>query len=209
MRRPARTIGFVLLGLLPVLAVALADLPLVPVAEASLEHRARTSAKAASVEAQIGGFPVMARALLIGEVAAIDVTWFGVEIGEVQATAFYLHLDGVGFDRSDLIDGTVRIKGVEAGHIRLLISPMEMSRLFDREVRVDGDDLKVTLTPTTEVAGEISATSRGLVLTAPGAEPVTADLGSDRIPCAPKVEFEGGNLVLECDFRGLPALLRT
>lgn len=204
-----RTIGLVLLGLLPVLAVALADLPLVPIAEASVEDRARGAAKAASVDAQIGGFPVMARALLIGEVASIDVTWFGVELGEVQATALYLHLDGVGFDRSDLLDGTVTIEGVEAGHIRLLISPMEMSRLFDREVRVEAGELKVSLTPTNEVAAQISATSRGIVLTAAGADPVTADLGSDRIPCAPIATFERGNLVLECDFRGLPALLRS
>lgn len=208
MKRPARALGLLLLGLLPVLAVVVADVPLVPIAERSLEHRARTAAKAASVDAQIGGFPVMARALLMGEVARIDVTWFGVELGEVQATALYLHLDGVGFDRSDLVDGSVRIEGVESGHVRLLVSPMEMSRLFDREVRIDGDELKVSLTPTDEAAGRISATSRGLVLTAPGVEPVTADLG-DRIPCAPAAEFEGGNLVLECDFRGLPALLRS
>ena len=207
MNRSLRTVGLVLVALLPVLAVALADLALLPISERSLEHRARRTAKAASVDAQIGGFPVMARALLTGEVPSIDVTWFGVELGEVQATALYLHLDGVGFDRSDLLDGTVRIEGVEAGHIRLLISPMEMSRLFDREVRVDGGELKVSLTPTTEVAGQISATSRGLVLAAEGVDPVTADLG-DRIPCAPTTEFEGGNLALECDFRGLPALLR-
>ena len=208
MNRSLRTVALVLLGLLPVLAVALADLPLVPIAESSLEHRARRTAKAASVDAQIGGFPVMARALLTGEVPSIDVTWFGVELGEVQATALYLHLDGVGFDRSDLLDGTVRIEGVEAGRIRLLISAMEMSRLFDREVRVDGGELKVSLTPTTEVAGQISATSRGVVLTAEGVDPVGADLG-DRIPCAPTTGFERGNLLLECEFRGLPALLRS
>ena len=208
MKRPLRTLLLVALFGLPLLVVGGADLVFVPAAEAQVEDQARTAAKAASVEADIGAFPVVARAVAIGEVARVDITWLGVEIGAIQATSLHLHLNGVAFDRGQLFGGELRIKGVESGDVRLLIPPSQLSRLFGTEVRIHGGALRLRTTPDTDVEVRVSATSQGLVLTAPGVGPVAAELGNARIPCAPTTSIEGQNLALTCSFRGLPPILR-
>lgn len=180
----------------------------VPAAEARVEDRARRATKSASVEADIGAFPVVARALALGEVARVDITWFGVEVGAIQATSLHLHLNGVGFDRGGLFGGELEIEGVESGDVRLLIPPSQLSRLLGTEVRIHGGALRVRPTADTDVEVQASATSQGLVLTAPGIGPVAAELGGANIPCAPKTSIEGSNLVLTCSFRGLPPILR-
>lgn len=208
MKRPLRTLLLIAVFALPLLVVAGADLVFVPAAEAQVEHQARTAAKSASAEADIGAFPVIARALATGEVARVDITWFGVEIGSIQATSLHLHLNGVGFDRGELFGGEMRIKGVESGDIRLLIPPSQLSRLFGTDVRIQGGTLRVQTAPGTDVEVQVSATSQGLVLTAPGVGPVAAELGQAQIPCAPSTSVEGENLALTCSFRGLPPILR-
>jgi len=205
-RRPLRVLLAVVVAVLPVLVVALADLPFVPAAEARLEHQTGTAAKAASVEVEIGTFPVVGRALLLGEVASVEITWFGVKVGAIRATSLRLELNGVGFDRGALLGGEARITGVESGEIRVLIAPSQLGRLFDRDVFVEAGEVRLRLTPDTVVDVEVSATNRGLVLAAAGVAPVTAELGSD-IPCAPSVEVERSDLSLHCSFRGLPPML--
>lgn len=206
--RRLRILLLVAVAALPVLLVMGADLVLVPAAEDRVESRARSTTKSASVEAEIGSFPVAARALALGEVAMIDITWFGVEVGSLQATSLELDLKGVGLDRSRLLRGEIQINGVESGDVRLLIAPSQLSRLFGTEVRIRGGEVRVRTTSDTEVAVEVSATNRGLVLAAPGVGPVTAELGSAQIPCAPTTSVAGDNLVLSCSFRGLPPILR-
>ena len=208
MRRRLRTFLLVTVFALPVLVIVAADPVFVPAAEARIERRASAAAESASVEADIGPFPVAARALVTGEVSRLDITWFGVELGAIQATLLHLHLNGVGFDRGELLGGELRINGVESGDVRMLIAPSQLSRMLGAEVRIHGGALRVSAAPGRDVEVQASATSQGLVLTAPGIGPVTADLGADRIPCAPTAKVRGDNLVLACSFRGLPPLLR-
>ena len=208
MRRPLRILTVLLVAALPLLLVAAADLPLVPAAEARLEERARTGPKAASVQAQMGTFPVVGRALLAGEVATVDLTWLGAEIGEIQATSLHFHLEGVGFDRGELFSGDARITGVESGEVRMLIAPSQLGILFEREVVVEGDRIYVQLTPQTRGEVEVAASHERLVLTTAGLPPVTTSLGRGNIPCAPSAEVEKGNLVLRCTFEGLPPIVR-
>lgn len=209
MRRPLRTFLLVTVFALPLLVIGGGDLVFVPAAEARIERRASAALESASVEADIGAFPVAARALVTGEVSRLDITWFGVELGAVQATMLHLHLNGVGFDRGELLGGELRIKGVESGDVRVLVAPSQLSRMLGAEVRIHRGALRLTAAPGGDVEVQASATSQGLVLTAPGVGPVTADLGADRIPCAPTAKVQGDNLVLACSFRGLPPLLRA
>ena len=208
MRRPLRSFVLLTVAALPLLLMAAADPVFVPAAEARVEDRARAAAKAASVEADIGTFPVVGRALALGEVSRLDITWFGVEVGAIQATSLHLHLNGVGFDRGELFGGEARIKGVESGDVQMLIAPSQLSRLVGSEVRIHGGTLRVRATTDTDVEVQASATSQGLVLTAPGVGPVTAELGNARLPCAPTTSIDGDNLALSCSFRGLPPILR-
>lgn len=208
MRRPLRVVVISMIAAFPLVLVAAADLLLVPVAEAELEGRARAAVKAVSVEARIGAFPVVARAVALGEVASVDLAWFGAEVGTVVAASFRLHVEGLGFDRSDLAGGDLTIEGVESGEIRMLIDAAELTRLFGHEVYLEGRRARARLTPQAVVDVEISATNRGLVLTAAGVAPVSAALDPDHIPCAPTAQVESGSLVLRCSFRGLPPILR-
>lgn len=208
MKRPLRTFLLAAVAALPLLVVAGADLVFVPAAEARVEARARAAATSASVRAEIGSFPVVGRALSLGEVARMDITWFGVEVGAIQATSLHLRLNGVGFDRGELFGGELQIRGVESGDVRLLIAPSQLSRLLGTEARIHGGALRVRTTPDTDVEVQVSATERGLVLTAPGIGPVTAELGNARIPCAPTASIEGAHLALSCSFRGFPPILR-
>ena len=208
MKRPLRTVLLLTVAALPLLLVGGADVVFVPATEARVEDRARTEAKSASVEADIGTFPVVGRALALGEVARIDITWFGDEVGAIEATSLHLHLDGVGFDRGDLFGGELEIQGVESGDVRMLIPPSQLSRLFGTEVRIHGGGLRLRTTPETDVEVQVSATSQGLVLTAPGVGPVAAELGEANFPCAPTTSIVGDNLALSCSFRGFPPILR-
>ena len=209
MRRPLRTFVLITVGILPLLVVAAADLVFVPSLEARVEDRARRAATSASVEADIGTFPVVGRALARGEVASVDVPWLGVEVGAIQATSLHLHLDGLGFDRSELLGGRLQIEGVESGDVRLLVPPSQLSRLFGSEVRIHAGALRVRPTPDADVEVRASATAQSLVLTAPGAGSVTVELGGAQFPCAPTTSVEGQNLALACSFRGLPPILRA
>ena len=208
MRRPLRLAVLAVLAGLPLLLVVAADLLFVPAAERRVEARASGAAKAASIEAEIGAFPVIARALALGEVASVDITWFGVAVGSIEATSLELRLDGVGLDRGELFEGNARIDGVESGDVRMLISPSQLTRLFGRDVMIESGEVRVRLAPGTVVDVKVSATNRGVVLAASGLPPVTAELGADQIPCAPTAEVEAGNLLLSCSFRGLPPILR-
>lgn len=208
MRRPLRTLLLLVLAGLPLLLIALADVVFVPVVEGRLEHRARAAAKSASVQADIGSFPVVGRALAVGEVASVDITWYGVAVGSMEATSLQLHLDGVGFDRGELFSGKARITGVESGDVRMLISASQLSRLFQRDVLIRGGEVRVRASRDVVVDVQVSATNRGLVLTAPGLEPVSAEVGEGQMPCAPGASVELGNLLLQCSFRGLPPILR-
>lgn len=208
MRPPLRNFLLLILGGLPLLLVAVADLFFVPIVEGKLEHRARAATKSASVQAGVGSFPVVGRALATGEVASVDITWYAVAVGKMEATSLQLHLEGVGFDRGELFSGTARITGVESGDVRMLISPSQLTRLFGREVLIRGDEVEVRVSPEAAVAVQVSATNRGLVLTAPGLDPVSAEVGEGQMPCAPAAKVERGNLLLECSFRGLPSILR-
>lgn len=208
MKRPLRNLFLFALAALPLLLVAGADLAFVPAAEAHIEDQARSATQSASVEADVGTFPVVARALALGEVASVDITWFGVEVGSIQAGSLDFHLNGVGFDRSELFGGELQIEGVESGDVRLLIAPSQLSRLFGSTVRIHGGTLRVRTTADTDVEVQASATSQSLVLTAPGVGPVTAELGNAQIPCAPTTSVVGDHLALSCSFRGLPPILR-
>lgn len=208
MRRPARAVLALLVAGLPVLLICAADLPLVPAAESRLEQELRSRVKAASVDAQIGAFPVVGRAALLGEVASVDIEWTAAKVGAVEAVAARLSLDGVGFDRSSLFDGKVSINGVESGEIRVLVSASELTRLLGREVFIEAGKVQAQLTPTTRAEVRISATNRGLVLAASELEPVSVDLGVDTFPCAPTAEIDRGNVRLQCSFRGTPPVLR-
>lgn len=208
MRRPVRLLLLVVFGSLPILVIAGADLPLVPFAEGRFE-RAAPSFEAASLDVELEDFPVVARALALGEVASVDYLWRGVTVGELRAASLSIRLDGVGLDRGALLDGRVRIDGIEAGELEIVVPPFELARLLDREVRFELGRLLVTLTPNTEVAASVSATAHGLVVSAGSLAPVAVDLESARIPCAPSTAIKRGNLVLRCTFRGLPPLLRS
>lgn len=204
-----RGLVVVTVALLPVLVVAAADLAFVPAMESRIEDRARAEARSASVEAEVGTFPVVGRALATGEVSSIDITWFAIDVGAIEATSLHLHLDGVGFDRSELFGGQLRVRGVESGDVRMLVSPSQLSTLMGTEVRIHAGTLRVRPTPETDVEVQVSATSQGLVLTAPGIPPASAELDTGQIPCAPITAIEARNLVLSCSFRGLPPILRA
>jgi hypothetical protein len=84
-----------------------------------------------------------------------------------------------------------------------------LTRLFGREVAIRGGQVEAQVSPEAAVAVQVSATNRGLVLAAPGLDPVFAEVGEGQMPCAPSVNVERGNLLLECSFRGLPSILRS
>lgn len=208
MRRALRALILASIFGFPLLLVAAADIFLVPAAESRLEHRARAATKSASVEARVGTFPVAGRVLALGEVASVDLTWFGVEVGALQATSLELHLRGVAFDRGSLFGGEARITGVESGNVRMLIAPSQLSRLLQGTVSVEQGKVRLRLNSETSFDVQVSATNRALVLSSGNIAPVTAEFGADDIPCAPTVTIQATGLVLECSFRGLPPSLR-
>ena len=209
MRRPLRALAFLIAVAAPFASVLAADIPVVPLAEQRLERTAADTIQARSVDVDLEGFPVVARALVQGEVASVRFRWDSPRLGELRPQLFQVSLTGVGVAPSDLLNGEVRIRGVEAGELEVQIPLSEIGRLLDRDVRIHEGDLVVSITPATEVVGFVSASADGLVLTAGSLEPVVADFEEAVIPCAPRVTYENGLYLLRCAFKGLPALFRS
>lgn len=209
MRRPLRALAFLIAAAFPLVAVLAADIPVVPFAEQRLEEVAADRIRAQSVNVDLEGFPVVARALVKGEIARVDYRWAAPLLGRVRAHSLEISLRGVGLARRDLLNGDVRIEGVETGELEVEISLSEVGRLFDREVRIHEGQIVVSITPATDVVGSLSASANGLVLTAGPLDPVVVDFDKDVMPCAPRVTVESGVVLLRCGFRGLPPLFHS
>ncbi|MBW3536898.1 MAG: DUF2993 domain-containing protein [Actinobacteria bacterium] len=178
-------------------------------AEQKLEEAAADRIRSESVDVDLEGFPVVARVLVKGEVAQVEYRWGSPLLGRVRAQSLEVSLRGVGLARSDLLNGDVRIEGVEAGELEVKIPLSEIGRLLERDVRIHQGQIVVSLTPATEVVGSVSASADGLVLTAGPLEPVAADFDRGIMPCAPRVTLDNRLVLLRCSFRGLPPLFRS
>ena len=209
MKRPLRALAFLIAVALPFAAVLSADIPAVPFAEHQLEEAAADKIQAQSVDVEVEGFPVVARALVKGEIPRIDYRWDSPRLGQLKAHLFQVSLSGVGVARSDMLNGDVRIEGVETGELEVQIPLSEIARLLDRDVRIHEGDIVVSITPATEVVGFVSASPDGLVVIAGPLEPVVADFEETVMPCAPRVTHENSVYLLRCGFKGLPALFRS
>ena len=209
MRRPLRALAFLIAVAFPFGAVVAADIPVVPLAEQRLERAATGEIEAESVDVDLQGFPVVARALVQGEVAGVRYRWDLPRLGELRAYLLEVSLTGVGVARRDLLNGEVRIRGVESGELEVQVPLSEIARLLDRDVRIHEGNIVVSVTPASDAVASVSASADGLVLTAGPLDPVVADFGEAALPCAPRVTQENSVTYFRCGFQGLPPLFRS
>lgn len=207
MKGPLRILAVVLIGGFPIFALLGADLVVVPRMEARLEQAAAQPG-AESVDVQVKGFPVTARALATGVVHSVRFRYSEARVGPLRAEV-RLTLEGVGFKRGRLLGGEVQLEGVESGRFELEIPYAQVERVLGREIDFGDAGAEVALTPSESVPLAFSATAVSLVVSADGLDAVTMALGSKPLPCAPETEGLPEGLLLSCPFRGLPGSLRT
>lgn len=139
-------VGLVLLVVLLALAVELVAPQL---AASSIEDHVRSQTEGVvGVSADVGPFPVVTRLLATERVQRLSVTLDEVAAQQLTFTSVQLELRGVELDRNELLDGNVRVRGMQGGRATAHLDGNALTEALGVPVRVEDDRLF------TEVAGQ-------------------------------------------------------
>lgn len=200
-----------LVVVLAAIAVVGAELVVPPRIEESIETRASQQVpEATSVEAELRGFPVVARTLAIGEVPSLVVILDEVARPEITISSVTVQAFGIEISRQALIDGELDLERVERAQLSAVVTE------DDLEEALPGDRVELALRP-----GRVEATLAGQtvgsdVTVANGR--VTFDLGRlpdasvalpgrELFPCPLAGEVVEGALRLTCVLEQVPDYL--
>jgi hypothetical protein len=162
----------------------------IPVANRMIETQvARQTRNAASVKANVGTFPIVARFVLTGRVNKATIRLERVARLALTFTEVKFDLSGVQIDRSRLIKNRqAYITAVDSATITATLDtsalPPQVAGAIARNVHVSGRTLLVG--------------------------PASFQLSPDVLPCSPIVQVVGSSVVLSCTIDHVPpALLET
>lgn len=101
-----------------VAALAVAEVVLVPRIEGEIEDRAAERvAEVAGVDAELGTFPVVARALALGEVPRVVVTLDEVASTAIRFATIRAELEGIELSRQELLNGQLDLERIDRGSL--------------------------------------------------------------------------------------------
>lgn len=200
-----------LVVVLAAIAVVGAEVVLPPRVEESIEASASEQVpEAASVEADLRGFPVVARTLATGQVPALEVTLDEVARPEITISSVTVEATGIEISRQALIDGDVDLESVERAQLSAVVTE------DDLEEALPGGRVELALHPGRAEATLAGQTVGSDVTVANGH--VTFDLGRlpdasvalpgrDLFPCPLAGEVVEGALRLTCVLEQVPDYL--
>ncbi len=103
-----------------------------PLVEGRIERRVGSGPGGpADVQADLGSFPVVSRALIAQRVPALDLTLRGIELGSVPVALLRLRLRDVAVARGPLLRGGAGIRGVDEVAVRAEVTAGGVGEALD------------------------------------------------------------------------------
>lgn len=193
-----------LIGLVLLLALAALGVELIApqLAASSIEDHVRTQTEGVvGVSADVGPFPVVTRLLATERVGRLGVTLDEVAAQQLTFTSVRLELTGVELDRNELLDGNVRVRGMQGGQATAVLDVNALTDALGVPVRVEDGRLF------TEVAGtEVEVPlDEGGALSLPGLSAIALP---DLVSCTDVTAVvEDDRVQLSCTLHDIPFVL--
>lgn len=194
-------VGLVLLVALLALVVELVAPQL---AASSIEDHVRNQTEGVvGVSAEVGPFPVVTRLLATERVQRLAVTLDEVAAQQLTFSSVRIELRGVELDRNELLDGNVRVRGMQGGQATATVDANALTEALGVPVRVEDDQLFV------EVAGteiEVPVGTEGDPLGIPAG---LSDIAlPDVVSCTDvTTAVANGRVELSCALQDVPSIL--
>lgn len=157
----------------------------IPIAERVIEQEVSARYRdAASVNADIGSFPLVARVLATEKVGRLTVTLERIARQTITFAEVRFELTGIVVDRSALLRGDPRVKEIDRGVVTATIDVPALEgipSLGAADVRVDGRTLR--------------------------AGPAAIEIDKELVPCSPQARVEGDRIILSCEIDEVPESL--
>lgn len=157
----------------------------IPIAERLIEQEVtRRYRDAATIEADIDSFPVVARLLATEKVNRLTVTLDRVARQTITFAEVRFEFSGLVVDRSAMLGGNPRVREIDRGSVTATIDAGALggiASLTGVEVRVIGRTLH---------AGEVAVA-----------------IERELVPCPPQARVEGDRVVLTCEIDEVPETL--
>lgn len=194
-------IGLVLLVALAALGVELVAPQL---AASSIEDHVRAQTEGAvGVSADVGPFPVVTRLLATERVQRLGVTLDEVAAQQLTFASVRLELRGVELDRNELLNGNVRVRGMQDGQATAVLDTNALTDALGVPVRIE-DGRLVAEVAGTEIA--VPLESQGRTLGLPSGLPDIAL--PDLVTCTDvSTVVEDDRIELSCTLQEIPSIL--
>lgn len=188
-----------------------AELVVPPRIESTIEERVRQGVpEAATVEAELGRFPVVARALATGVVQQLTLRLGQVDRPEVSIDSVTVEVSGIAIARRALLDGEVDLERIDRGVLRATVSEDAL------EEALAGGNVDLELHPGRVEASVLGQTVGSDVTVAEGSvrfdlgplpDATVALPGPELFPCPLDGEVVEGAVRLTCTLDRVPDYL--
>lgn len=156
-----------------------------PIAERVIEQEVTGRYRdAASVNADIDSFPLVARVVVTEKIGRLTVTLERIAQQTITYAEVRFELSGIVLDRSALLRGDPRVERIDRGSVTATIDIAALEGIPSLEaadVRVDGRILR--------------------------AGPTAIEIDKELVPCTPQARVEGDRIILSCEIDEVPQSL--
>jgi len=208
-RSGARLAVLVLLLLIAGLLVA-ADLTARRVAEDELAARVKAAAPTAtSATAEVRSFPFLGRLLVSGAVSEVDAAVDGVTVDGLRFDSIAVDLHGVQVDRDQLLrDRRVVLENIQRGRVQARVTQDALTEALGVPVTLGQGTASVTIAGRRVGAG-LAVRNGRLIVDVAGFSLPTTHVTAPLLSCPPDATVVPGEVLLSCEFTGVPQELRT
>ncbi|MGI9119057.1 MAG: LmeA family phospholipid-binding protein [Acidimicrobiales bacterium] len=173
------------------------------------ERVAQRVPEAASVDAELDGFPVVARGLATGEVGGLVVTLDRVARPEVTIDSVRIKARGIKVARRALVDGEVDLEHIDRGRLDAVITEAEVQAALPDAIDLDLSPGRAEIGVAGQTVGSDVTVTDGVLRFELGPLPdLSVPLpGQDFFPCPLDAEVVEAEVHLSCVLEQVPDYL--
>lgn len=173
---------------------------------AERELRRHPAVQAEGVDARIRSFPFLGRLLASGE-TSFTVALEGVEERGLRIDEFIVDIDGLVFDRGEVIGGQVQVNSIDRAEVRAVFTQESISELAGVDIVFEPGQATAVGLPGSPSA-DAAVAGGNLLLAVEGTPVGAAAIPSNAyLPCDPSVEIIAGAVQLACGTDMLPPVV--
>ena len=198
-----------LIGAAVVVAALAAELLIPSVAEGHIEEIVSERVPGfGEVDADLSGRPIVARALLFGEVRKLTVTLSDLAGQARLFPTLRFEFRGIALDRGGLLRGNADVEAVDEARVEASLAEDDLQDLVPGVVIDLRPDGVVATVAGRTIEAEIEVRDRTLVIGVEALPEATVPLPtSDLFPCNPAISVTDQAVVIACAFNEVPSWL--